>query len=93
MVEVTELIEPITFTEPIALLIIGILAITGYFVVKFQHSILAIFWMLTFLSLGMTITIGLEFIWFWIAVMLMVGIIGIAGIFRFLVIPIQEARG
>lgn len=86
-IQITELIEPTELTTSLALLILAILIVFAYLVIRLRHAILGIVWMSTVIVFGMVITVGLEFIWFWISVMIMAIIVGLAGVFRFFVIP------
>lgn len=89
MVEITNLVEPDTLSISLSLIIISILFIFAYIAKEFQHAILFIFWMLTVIILGMIVTVNLEFIWFWILVMIMGGIVGLASVFRYVVVPLR----
>lgn len=92
MVEITQLIEPTTLDTSLALFIGILLVLIAYIGLKLRHGIIIFMLMICISIFMLVIIIGFEFIWFWTAILLTYFMIGIAGIWRFLLKPITNDK-
>lgn len=86
--DVSQLIQPDGFSTALVILLSFILLTFGYIAIELRHTALLFTWVIALLIIGNIIVVGLPFVWFWIIVMVMAIVTGIAGVYRFFVIPV-----
>lgn len=70
MVNFSELVDPAQLEEPLAIIIVFILAMFFYSAVKLRSLVLSFTWMLLIVVLIMTFITNISFLWFWIMTIL-----------------------
>lgn len=93
MVEISSLIEPDSLTTSLAILMMALQGMFAYFIVRFRHALLAVTWFASLVVIGLIVLVSLEFLWYWIMVMVMAAIVGLAGVFRYFVLPARGQSG